>query len=179
MRPVCSCPSHQWYDFWSQSKRFTKFRVDFTALGWTKVEQLSWLSSPQSVTTSASSQKSGGDKNAIALPETLVETGVTQPYENDFNLCTHAVIKGTVPAAATTCFQASQLFRSDGTPNSLMLYIKRRPCSNATVFSTTGTQTLIYEHSYQYIRATTPVSIFPAVYYAHIAPLRAGDPIDG
>jgi hypothetical protein len=40
-------------------------------------------------------QKSGGDKNAIALPGTLVETGVTQPYENDSNLCAHAAIKGT------------------------------------------------------------------------------------
>ena len=40
-------------------------------------------------------QKTGGDKNAIALPGTLAETGVTQPYENDFYLCAHAAIKGT------------------------------------------------------------------------------------
>lgn len=32
-------------------------------------------------------QKNGGDKNAIVLPAPLVETDVTQPYENDFYWC--------------------------------------------------------------------------------------------
>jgi len=40
-------------------------------------------------------QENGGDKNSNALPGTLVESGVTQPYENDFYLCAHAAIKGT------------------------------------------------------------------------------------
>ena len=40
-------------------------------------------------------------------------------------------------------------------------------------------QTILYEQVYQYARATTPVSIHPAVYYAHIASGRAGthDPV--
>ena len=32
--------------------------------------------------------------------------------------------------------------------------------------------TLIYEHGYQYARSTTPVSQFPAIYYAHLAAAR-------
>nr|POE92423.1 protein argonaute [Quercus suber] len=36
-----------------------------------------------------------GDKNGNPLPGTLVETGVTHPFENDFYLCGHAAIKGT------------------------------------------------------------------------------------
>jgi eukaryotic translation initiation factor 2C len=35
-------------------------------------------------------------------------------------------------------------------------------------------QTILYEQVYQYARATTPVSMHPAVYYAHIASGRAG-----
>ncbi|KAL8858415.1 MAG: hypothetical protein Q9178_005096 [Gyalolechia marmorata] len=34
-------------------------------------------------------------------------------------------------------------------------------------------QKMLYEHSYQYMRSTTPVSLFPAVYYAHLASNRA------
>lgn len=34
-------------------------------------------------------------------------------------------------------------------------------------------QMLIYEHCYQYIRATTPISQHPAIYYAHLASNRA------
>ncbi|CAD0106681.1 unnamed protein product [Aureobasidium uvarum] len=92
--------------------------------------------------------QSGGDKNGNALPGTLVETGVTQPYENDFYLCAHAAIKGTARPV-----HYNVLLNEPQWPNEKI-------------------QTLIYEHSYQYIRATTPVSIFPAVYYAHIASLR-------
>ncbi|KAI4731767.1 Piwi-domain-containing protein [Aureobasidium sp. EXF-10728] len=93
--------------------------------------------------------QSGGDKNKNPLPGTLVETGVTQPYENDFYLCAHAAIKGTARPV-----HYNVLLNEPQWPNDKI-------------------QTLIYEHSYQYIRATTPVSIFPAVYYAHIASLRA------
>lgn len=93
--------------------------------------------------------QSGGDKNSNALPGTLVESGVTQPYENDFYLCAHAAIKGTAR------------------PVHYNVLINEPAWTNDKI------QTLIYEHSYQYIRATTPVSMFPAVYYAHIASLRA------
>jgi eukaryotic translation initiation factor 2C len=34
-------------------------------------------------------------------------------------------------------------------------------------------QKMIYEHCYQYMRSTTPVSLYPAIYYAHLASNRA------
>jgi eukaryotic translation initiation factor 2C len=34
-------------------------------------------------------------------------------------------------------------------------------------------QSFIFEHSYHYVRSTTPVSLHPAVYYAHLAADRA------
>ena len=40
-------------------------------------------------------------------------------------------------------------------------------------FAAADLQQMIYEHSYQYIRSTTPVSIHPAVYYAHLAAKRS------
>ena len=39
-------------------------------------------------------------------------------------------------------------------------------------------QAMLYDHCYQYQRATTPVSLFPAVYYAHLASKRAEAHID-
>lgn len=93
--------------------------------------------------------KSGGDRNGNALPGTLVETGVTHPFENDFYLCSHAAIKGTAR------------------PVHYNVLLNEPGMSNEDL------QTMIYEHSYQYIRATTPVSLFPAVYYAHLASNRA------
>jgi len=89
------------------------------------------------------------DKNGNPLPGTLVETAVTHPYENDFFLCSHAALKGT---ARPTHYHI--LMNEPNLPNEMI-------------------QTLIYEHCYQFIRSTTPVSLFPAVYYADIAALRA------
>lgn len=34
-------------------------------------------------------------------------------------------------------------------------------------------QSFIFEHSYHYVRSTTPVSLHPAVYYAHLAADRS------
>ncbi|KAK4556352.1 Protein argonaute [Recurvomyces mirabilis] len=90
-----------------------------------------------------------GDRNGNPLPGTLVETGVTHPYENDFFLCSHAAIKGTAR------------------PMHYHVLLNEVGMSNEEL------QTIIYEHSYQYIRATTPVSQHPAIYYAHIASNRA------
>ena len=92
----------------------------------------------------------GGDRNGNALPGTLVETGVTHPFENDFYLCSHAAIKGTAR------------------PMHYYVLLNEPKMPNEEI------QTLLYEHSYQYIRATTPVSQHPAMYYAHIASNRAG-----
>ncbi|KAK3109735.1 Protein argonaute, partial [Teratosphaeriaceae sp. CCFEE 6253] len=90
-----------------------------------------------------------GDRNGNPFPGTLVETGVTHPFENDFYLCGHAAIKGTAR------------------PMHYHVLLNEVGMSNEEL------QTLIYEHSYQYIRATTPVSQHPAIYYAHIASNRA------
>lgn len=90
-----------------------------------------------------------GDRNGNALPGTLVESGATNPHENDFYLCSHAAIKGTA-----------------------------RPMHYQVILNEVGMsqeelQTILYEQVYQYARATTPVSMHPAIYYAHIASGRA------
>ncbi|KAK4999709.1 Protein argonaute [Elasticomyces elasticus] len=95
------------------------------------------------------SDASAADRNGNPLPGTLVETGVTHPFENDFYLCAHAAIKGTAR------------------PVHYHVLLNEANVTNEEL------QTLLYEHSYQYIRATTPVSLFPAVYYAHLASNRA------
>jgi len=90
-----------------------------------------------------------GDRNGNPLPGSLVESGVTHPFENDFYLNSHAAIKGTAR------------------PMHYHVLMNEPNASNEEI------QTLIYEQCYQYIRATTPVSQHPAIYYAHIASNRA------
>ncbi|KAM3422173.1 hypothetical protein BST61_g2542 [Cercospora zeina] len=94
-------------------------------------------------------EKGKGDRNGNAFPGTLVETGVTNPFENDFYLCSHAAIKGTA-----------------------------RPAHYYVLLNETGMEnnqlhTMLYEHAYQYQRASTPISQHPAIYYAHLAAARA------
>ncbi|WPG97800.1 Hypothetical protein R9X50_00058100 [Acrodontium crateriforme] len=90
-----------------------------------------------------------GDRNQNPFPGTLVETGVTHPTENDVYLCSHAAIKGTAR------------------PMHYHVIMNEPKMSNDEIW------TLLYEHSYQYMRATTPVSQHPAIYYAHLASNRA------
>jgi hypothetical protein len=45
---------------------------------------------------------------------------------------------------------------------------------NEAKMSNDELHTILYEQIYQYARTTTPVSIHPAIYYAHIASNRAG-----
>ena len=92
---------------------------------------------------------SAGDKNGNPHPGTLVERDVTHPFEYDFYLNSHSAIQGTA-----------------------------RPVHYHVLIDEIGLdanklQKMIYEHSYQYMRSTTPVSLFPAVYYAHLASNRA------
>lgn len=94
-------------------------------------------------------EKGKGDRNDNPLPGTLVETGVTSPFENDFYLCSHSAIKGTAR------------------PMHYHVLINEAGMSNEEL------QTLIYEQSYQYIKSSTPISQHPAIYYAHIASNRA------
>lgn len=95
-----------------------------------------------------------GDKNANPKPGTLVETGVTHPFENDFYLCSHSAIKGTA--------------------RPIHFHVLKNDCE----MSQAEMQQMLYESSYTYARATTPVSLPPAVYYAHLASNRAIAHID-
>ena len=108
---------------------------------------------------------SGADRNGNPHPGTLVEKDVTHPFEYDFYLNSHSAIQGT---ARPTHYHV------------LM---------DEVGLSANDLQNMIYEHSYQYMRSTTPISLcrccryplllnlltvtVPAVYYAHLASNRA------
>ena len=89
-----------------------------------------------------------GDKNGNPQPGTLVQEGCTAPFEYDFYLCAHSAIKGTArPVHYYVLMDEAKLKQEE-------------------------LQNMIYESSYQYVRSTTPVSLFPAIYYAHLAAAR-------
>ncbi|KAF2201527.1 Piwi-domain-containing protein [Delitschia confertaspora ATCC 74209] len=90
-----------------------------------------------------------GDRNGNPKPGTLVETGVTHPFEFDWYLNAHVAIKGTARPIHYQCI----LNEADWNGEAL--------------------QQFIFEHSFQYCRSTTPVSLHPAVYYAHLAADRS------
>ena len=90
----------------------------------------------------------GMDKNGNPVPGTIVDRDVTHPCENDVYLSAHSAIQGT---ARPTHYQ-------------MIMDEANVPVDKF--------QALLYEHCYQYQRATTPVSLFPAVYYAHLAAAR-------
>ncbi|KAJ6441216.1 eukaryotic translation initiation factor 2c [Purpureocillium lavendulum] len=90
-----------------------------------------------------------GDKNSNALPGTVVEKEVTHPFMWDFYLCSHVAIQGTA-----------------------------RPVHYHVILDEMNVpvnefQKMIYHQCYSYARSTTPVSLHPAVYYAHLAGNRA------
>ena len=89
------------------------------------------------------------DNNNNPLPGTLVERDVTTPFLWDFYLCAHRAIQGT----ARPVHYAVLMDEAKVTPDWLVK--------------------MIYEHSYQYVRSSTPVSVHPAIYYAHLAARRA------
>ncbi|KAM3550059.1 hypothetical protein MY1884_008443 [Beauveria asiatica] len=90
-----------------------------------------------------------GDRNGNALPGTLVEKEVTHPFMWDFYLCSHVAIQGTArPVHYTVIMDEAKM-----------------PANEL--------QKMIYHQSYSYARSTTPVSLHPAVYYAHLAGDRA------
>lgn len=97
-----------------------------------------------------------GDRNQNPKPGTLVETGCTHPFEFDWYMCSHAAIKGTArPIHYHVLLNENEAFQ----PHEL--------------------QQMIFEHSYQYVRATTPISQHPAVAYAHLASKRAECQLQG
>ncbi|KAF1987595.1 Piwi-domain-containing protein [Aulographum hederae CBS 113979] len=90
-----------------------------------------------------------GDRNGNPYPGTLVETGCTHPFEFDFYLAAHAAIKGTT--------------------RPIHYHVLKNDCE----MRSEELQQMIFEHSFQYARATTAVSLHPAVYYAHLASNRS------
>ena len=96
----------------------------------------------------------GADRNGNPHPGTLVDRDVTHPFERDAYLCSHSAIQGT----ARPVHYHILLDEAGVVENNLY--------------------TMIYEHCYQYIRSTTPVSLHPAIYYAHLASNRAGSHLD-
>ncbi|KAL2135155.1 hypothetical protein VTI74DRAFT_9586 [Chaetomium olivicolor] len=90
-----------------------------------------------------------GDRNGNCLPGTLVEREVTHPFHYDFYLCSHSAIQGTArPVHYNVLLDECRLKPDD-------------------------LQRILYHQCYQYCRSTTPVSLHPAVYYAHLASARA------
>lgn len=93
--------------------------------------------------------QSGGDRNMNPLPGTLVEKEVTHPFMLDFYLNSHVAIQGTARPVHYYVLQDEM---------------------NVPI---NDLQKMIYYQCYSYARSTTPVSIHPAVYYAHLAGARA------
>jgi eukaryotic translation initiation factor 2C len=90
-----------------------------------------------------------GDRNENPVPGTLVETGATHPFEFDYYLCSHSAIKGTARP------------------------VHYHVIANENGYENVFIEQLTFEHCMQYARSTTPVSMIPPVYYAHLASNRA------
>ncbi|KAL4764405.1 putative eukaryotic translation initiation factor eIF-2C4 [Aspergillus foveolatus] len=84
------------------------------------------------------------DKNGNPLPGTLIERDVTSPHDWDFLLYSHIALQGTSRPVHY---------------HVVLDEIKHRPQE---------LENMIYDHCYQYMRSTTSVSLFPAIYYAHL-----------
>lgn len=91
----------------------------------------------------------GGDRNENPVPGTLVESGVTHPFEQDYYLASHSAIKGTARP------------------------VHYNVIANENNYDLAFIEQLTFEHCMQYARSTTPVSMVPPVYYAHLASNRA------
>ncbi|CBF76534.1 hypothetical protein AN4893.2 [Aspergillus nidulans FGSC A4] len=89
------------------------------------------------------------DKNGNPLPGTLIERDVTSPHDWDFLLYSHIALQGNSRPVHY---------------HVVLDEIKHRPQE---------LQNMIYDHCYQYMRSTTSVSLFPAIYYAHLISNRA------
>ena len=90
-----------------------------------------------------------GDRTGNCMPGTLVEHDCTSPTDWDFFLCAHSAIKGTAR------------------PAHYHVLLHEAPVSPTDFIQ------MLYAHSYQYVRSSTPVSQHPAIYYAHLAARRS------
>lgn len=89
------------------------------------------------------------DRSGNCQPGTVVELGITHPFEFDFYLQSHAGIQGT---SRPTHYHV--LFDENG-------------------FNADSLQTLSYNLCHIYARCTRTVSLVPPVYYAHLVTTRA------
>ncbi|KAJ3416061.1 eukaryotic translation initiation factor 2C, 2 [Chytridiales sp. JEL 0842] len=94
-------------------------------------------------------RKEDSDRSGNVLPGTVVETGVTHPYEFDFYLCSHPGLQGTSKPTHYHVLHDENGFRPD------------------------ALQELTYRLCYLYCRATRSVSVVPPAYYAHLVAARA------
>ncbi|CAB5168276.1 Piwi-domain-containing protein [Rhizophagus irregularis] len=93
--------------------------------------------------------KQNTDRSGNCLPGTVVDVGITHPFEFDFYLQSHAGLLGTSRPA-----HYHVLFDENG-------------------FNADSLQTLSYNLCYVYARCTRSVSLVPPVYYAHLVTNRA------
>lgn len=89
-----------------------------------------------------------GDRNGNPEPGTLVEKEVTHPFHYDFYLNSHHALQGTARPV-----HYHVLMDEIKAPVNLL-------------------QRMIYQQCYTFCRSTTPISLHPAVYYAHLAGAR-------
>jgi eukaryotic translation initiation factor 2C len=90
-----------------------------------------------------------GDNNGNSLPGLLVEREVTHPFHYDFFLNSHVAIQGTARPVHYHVIHDEIAMKVD------------------------DLQRMLYQQCYQFARSTTPVSLHPAIYYAHLASARA------
>ncbi|CAG8516305.1 10444_t:CDS:10 [Funneliformis caledonium] len=96
-------------------------------------------------------EKRDTDRTGNCLPGTVVETGITRPFDFNFYLQSHAGLQGTSRSTHYSVLHDE----NDFTPKEL------------------GIQELSYNLCYVYARATRAVSVITPVYYAHIVCKRA------
>ncbi|KAL2014266.1 hypothetical protein VTN00DRAFT_1791 [Thermoascus crustaceus] len=93
--------------------------------------------------------RNSADRNGNPLPGVLLERDVTSPHEWDFLLYSHIALQGTSRPVHY---------------HVILDQVRHKPHE---------LENMIYNHCYQYMRSTTSVSLFPAVYYAHLVSNRA------
>ncbi|KAJ1545022.1 Protein argonaute 10 [Cladochytrium tenue] len=90
-----------------------------------------------------------GDHKGNVMAGTVVDTGITHPFEFDFFLNSHAGLQGTSRAAHYHVLYDENNFTAD------------------------DLQEITYRMCYLYARATRAVSIVPPAYYSHLVAARA------
>ncbi|KAJ3084786.1 argonaute 1 [Rhizoclosmatium hyalinum] len=90
-----------------------------------------------------------GDRKGNLMAGTVIDTGITHPFEFDFFLNSHQGLQGTSRAA-----------------HYHVLYDENK-------FSSDDLQEITYRMCYLFARASRSVGIVPAVYYAHLVAYRA------